>query len=337
MSDSLVCQINPLPPPWLVNTYGIHWTGEYSLLKANGRTTVLKIWDHQAKCQWILRLTDPNHLGLTHMAQVHRFQAFLWANEVRTPLPCHARSGQTCCIHPQSGQLVEVFPFIEGRHPQPGHSEDVRSVATALARFHQVGLEYRDLLGEESLDQNHVALERLRRSVAHTLVFAKGRGYEALAQAYLSDVDRLIERIQTLRSHMVETTLHLDTGIGNLIMGADQQVWFLDCGHALRGRRIFEVVTSMYYLDHSSSVPLGESQRYRTIDPGVETVFLDSYTAICTPIWRDVETQLIPVERLLMLLHGITCWVEMFAEAVVEEELYRFQDYRHHLRAAVGL
>lgn len=87
---------------------------------------------------------------------------------------------------------------------------------------------------------------------------------------------------------------------------------------------MFEVCVSMYYLAPHSDLPWGEPVRYRLVDESVEAAFLEAYQEVCEPPWRDEESAALAIERMLMFIHGVTCWTTMGDEEEVREELDRW-------------
>ena len=152
---------------------------------------------------------------------------------------------------------------------------------------------------------------------------------------YVEEAERWVESIDRLRPDLVETGLHLDTGPQNMIIDEEGQLWFIDCNHSSRGRRVFEVCVSMYYLAPCSDAPWGEPTRYRLVDGSVEAAFLDAYREVCKPPWRDEESAALAIERMLMFIHGVTCWISMGDEETAREELDRWNECYSTLRAGL--
>ena len=228
---------------------------------------------------------------------------------------------------------VEVFPFVAGRPPKRGDEADVRLAAAEIARFHNAGVEYGDLPGGEILCMNHLAIDSLVEDVRKMRESTRGKPYHDQFIEYGAETERCVEAIKSLRPDLVETGLHLDTGPRNMIIDNEGQFWFIDCNHASRGRRVFEVCVSMYYLAPHSDVPWGEPARYRLVDEHVEAAFLKTYREVCEPSWRDEESKALAVERMLMFIHGVTCWTNMGNEEEVREELDRWKACYSTLKA----
>lgn len=320
-------------PEWFYLQFGIQWDGQYATLGSN-TAHVVKIQRVDPDETLVIRISDPSRISQDRISQIHRFQAYLKARGVFTVLPYETPQGETFSTT-ESGFTIEVYPFIHGRSPQRGDFEDARLVARAVARLHHAGVDYLDLPGEESLFQNHVALEQLREDVRRTKELSKGKVFYNLYMEYTEETERWIAAIQALRTGLIETSLHLDTGPQNMIIDADGQLWFIDCNHMLRGRRVFEVCVSIYYMDCSSEAPLKAPHRYQGPDLQLETVFLDEYKGFCEPPWTSEENQALNIERMLMLIHGATYWASRWDEKTVREELIRFGDYRQALRANI--
>lgn len=123
----------------------------------------------------------------------------------------------------------------------------------------------------------------------------------------------------------VVSALHLDVSPGNIILGDDGETWLLDCSHAARGRRVFDVTTAIHYHDPRSVAGMGDPMRYGPDDPSLESSFLGAYTATCDPPWRAEEGEALVLERALMLVHGVTYWVDQLPEETRCEELTRFR------------
>lgn len=120
-----------------------------------------------------------------------------------------------------------------------------------------------------------------------------------------------------------------------MIIDRERQLWFIDCNHASRGRRVFEVCVSLYYLAPHSDLPWGEPARYRLVDEGVEAAFLEAYREVCDPPWREEESAALANERMLMFIHGVTCWVGMRDDEEVHEELDRWNACHSTLKAGL--
>ena len=317
-------------PEWLVHTYGIQLRGQLQALGGE-LAKVTKIHDGRIDRQLVIRISDPARIGGTRLAQVHRFLEYMSEREVRTPIPLRTCEGQTYAVYPELGKLVEVFPYIEGRSPQSGNIEDTRRVAAALARFHNAGVPYEDLPEEESCDINHVGLERLKIGVNRARTTSAGSIFETLLYNYLADAEMLVESLQKLRPGLVQTGLHLDASPDNILLTADGEVWFIDCSHAVRGRRVFDLATAVYYIDRTSRASRGNPQRYEDLDPELESAFLETYRSVCKPGWRNAETEAYALEHQLMLIHGAAYWATEYSESDVMQELIGFQRLRDSL------
>ena len=317
--------LDGLPDPWwFVHTYDIRWIGPPDVLSGHS-AKVIKIRDEGTKRWLVVRLSDPARIDATRLSQVHRFLEHLNKRGVRTPLPIRTHEGQTYAVHRESGRLVEVFPYVEGRPPQVGDISDAQRVATALAQFHNAGLCYEDLPDEESCDQNHVALERLRTDIRKAISVSAGKVFEPLLREYVSGAEALIASLKALRPGLVHTGLHLDASPNNVIFSESGDVWLIDCSHAIRGRRVFDVVTATYYMDLSCHAKPGDLRRYQDVDSALESAFLVAYRSACEPAWRDEETKVYTIERQLMLVHGAVYWATECPDAEAMQELVGFR------------
>ncbi len=318
-----------LPDPgWLHRKYGISWDGQYrdmSGMIAN----VVRIACGNTGNPYVLRASDPGRSlegssrTAHRLSQVHRFQAHLIDHGVRTVLPLRSVDGKTFSMT-ERGMAIEVFPFVEGRAPRRGDESDIRLAAAEIARFHNAGTEYGDLPGEEILCMNHLGIGSLVEEVRKMRESTTGTAYHDRFMEYVAETERCVRAIGRLRPDLVESGLHLDTGPQNMIIDNEGHLWFIDCNHASRGRRVFEVCVSMYYLAPHSDLPWGEPARYRLVDEGVEAAFLEMYREVCEPPWRDGESAALAVERMLMFIHGVTCWTTMGDEEDVRDELDRW-------------
>jgi Ser/Thr protein kinase RdoA (MazF antagonist) len=309
---------------WFRATYGVRWSTAPKLL--GGRMAkVFGILDETSGKQLVVRLSDASRIDTLRITQVHRFMGHAARKGVHVCLPVGTRDGRTFAVHSEQGYLAEVFPFLEGRHPFPGDAKDAERVATALAAFHSCGAGYDDLPGEESCDQNHVALERLRRDVSEARERSVGESFEPLLSEYLTGAELVIDELQSLRTELIETCLHLDVSPGNVILGADGRVWFIDCSHAARGRRVFDVLTALYYMDLSSQANGGEHARYDDIDPEFESVFLSGYRSGCSPPWKPAEDRAYNLEKRLLLVHATAYWALEAETVEMARELAGFR------------
>lgn len=329
-----------LPDPgWLNRKYGILWNGRYQDM--SGRIAhVVRIACGHTGNPYVLRVSGPgrNSVGSSsaalRLSQVHRFQTHLNDRGVRTVLPLSSFDGKTFSVT-ERGMTVEVFPFVEGRPPKRGIESDVRLAGSEIARFHNAGVEYRDLPDEESLCMNHLAIESLVEDVRKMRESTRGKAYHDQLMEYVAETERCVSAIDRLRPALVETGLHLDTGPRNMIIDNEGQLWFIDCNHASRGRRVFEVCVSIYYLEPHSDLPWGEPARYRLVDEGVEAAFLEAYREVCDPSWREEESAALAIEWMLMFIHGVTCWVDMRDDEEVREELDRWNAWHSTLKAGL--
>ncbi|NKB68238.1 MAG: phosphotransferase [Candidatus Latescibacteria bacterium] len=317
-------------PQWLQQQYGIEWDGQYTLLGDN-IAQVVKIHPIGTDQPLVMRISDPQRLAPERIEQVHRCQAYLQSSGVFTPLPRPALQGQTV-LTTETGGAIELFPFIDGRPPRRGHWPDTRLVAEALTHWHNAGSQYLDLPGEESLYQNHVALDALCRSVRRARERAPNKAFGQLYLHYTEKAERWTAALQTLRGDLVDTSLHLDTGPQNMLIDIDNRLWFIDCNHMLRGRRVFEVCTTIYYMDPSSVAPRQNPRRYQPPDPELAALFLQYYQAVCAPPWTAAEDRALPLEHMLLLIHGATYWTTIWDEDTVQDELSRFYTYWKTLR-----
>ncbi len=316
---------------WLEETFGILWSGEYTVL-GQKLAGVFRIQDEQNMRELVVRMSVPDRIDEERLEQVHRFLFHCADQGVKTPVPLRASNGHTIVRHEHSGRLVEVFPFVKGRRPEVGDIQDGRRIAAGLASFHKAGVSYRDLPGEESCDQNHVALERLQKDVQRAKRAAAGQPYESLFIEAIAEMDTLIASLNRLRGGLVDTGLHLDVSPGNTILSEDGAVWFIDCSHAARGRRVYDVHAACYCLDRSCAASVGDSRRYEPIDQKLTEAFLESYQAACQPPWMCEETEAYRLERRLALVHGAAYWVLEEAAEDAEKELFGYR----RLRARLG-
>ncbi|MDE3258456.1 MAG: phosphotransferase [Gemmatimonadota bacterium] len=315
-------------PEWLKRKYEILWDGRYHAM--SGRIAhVVRIACGNTGKSHVLRVSAParNSEGslslVRRLSQVHRFQTHLNDRGVRTVLPLSSFDGKTFSVT-ERGMTVEVFPFVEGRPPTRGIESDVRLAGSEIARLHNAGVGYRDLPDEESLCMNHLAIDSLVEDVRKMRVSTRRKPYHDQFIEYVASMERCAEAIDRLRPHLVETGLHLDTGPRNMIIDREGQLWFIDCNHGSRGRRVFEVCVSMYYLAPQADLPWGEPARYRLVDEGVEAAFLKAYRKVCEPPWRGEKSAALAIERMLMFIHGVTCWTTMGDEEEVRDELDRW-------------
>ena len=326
-------------PEWLHRKYGILWDGQYRNM--SGKIAhVVKIESANSAESYVLRISDPGRNSqdmlspVDRLSHVHRFQAHLSAHGVRTVLPLRALDGETF-LTTERGMTIEVFPFVEGRHPERGDESDVFLVGSEIARLHNAGTGYMELPGEESLNMNHLAINLLRNEVRQMRESTRGTVFRGQFIKYVEEAERWVESIDRLRPDLVETGLHLDTGPQNMIIDEEGQLRFIDCNHSSRGRRVFEVCVSMYYLAPCSDAPWGEPTRYRLVDESVEASFLAGYKEVCVPPWRHEESTALAIERMLMFIHGVTCWTTMGDEVEVREELDRWNECYSTLRAGL--
>ena len=315
-------------PEWLNRKYGILWDGRYRAM--SGKIAhVVRIACGNTGNPYVLRVSAParNSEGslslVRRLSQVHRFQRHLNDRGVRTVLPLSSFDGKTFSVT-ERGMTVEVFPFVGGRPPKRGIESDVRLAGSEIARLHNAGVEYRDLPDEESLCMNHLAIDSLVEDVRKMRVSTAGKRFHDQFIEYVAETERCVKAIDRARPDLAETGLHVDTGPQNMIIDREGQLWIIDCNHASRGRRVFEVCVSMYYLAPHSDLPWGEPARYRLVDECVEAAFLEAYREVCDPPWREEESAALAIERMLMFIHGVTCWVDMRDDEEVREELVRW-------------
>lgn len=335
--------LNPsdaLPDPdWLNRKYGFVWDGQYRDMSRK-IALVVRIACRTTGRPFVLRVSEPggNSVGslslVRRLSQVHRFQMHLSNLGVRTVLPLQSLDGKTF-LTTEPGLTVEVFPFVKGRPPKRGNGSDVRLTAAEIARLHNAGVGYPDLPDEERLTMNHLAVNRLQANVRKMRDSTRGSAFHDQFITYVKDTERCVEAIDRLRPRLVETGLHLDTGPRNMIIDCEGRLWFIDCNHASRGRRVFEVCVSMYYLAPHSDLPWGEPARYRLVDEGVEAAFLEEYREVCDPPWRVEESAALAIERMLMFIHGVTCWVGRRDDEEVREELDRWNACHSTLKAGL--
>jgi Ser/Thr protein kinase RdoA (MazF antagonist) len=316
---------------WLDEAFGVRPLGVLERIGGN-LASVFRFTDEATGRELVARVSDASHIPPARLERAHAFLAHLDANGVRTPLPLRARAGGSHAVDGASGRLVEVYPYVPGRHPARGSVEDATRVARALAAFHSVGNDYADLPGEESCDQNHIALSRLEDDLRRATTAARGKPYESLFTEYVTDADRLIDAIRRLRPRLVETCLHLDANPDNVIFGDDGDVYFIDCSHMARGRRVFDVVTAAWYMDPASAAEPGDPSRYAALNVEVADAFLASYRENCAPAWQDAESEAHGLERHLMLVHGAVYWALECPDEQAMRELTGFlpQVREHH-------
>ena len=150
-------------PEWLRQKYGILWDGQYCDMSGN-LAHVAKIEPKDAGGSYVVRISDPKRISQDRLSLIHGFQAHLSTRCVRTVLPLKTLGGETF-LTTEQGMTIEVFPFVQGRSPGRGNTSDVRLVGGKISRLHSAGYGYPELPGEESLFQNHLAINRLQAEV----------------------------------------------------------------------------------------------------------------------------------------------------------------------------
>lgn len=318
-------------PEWLSRQYGISWDGRYRDMSGNF-ALVARIESEEDGRSLVLRVSDPGRISADRLKRVHRYQAHVNAQGVRTVLPLKALDGDTVTATEQ-GMTLEIFPYIRGRSPRRGHSADIRRVGSELGRLHSAGTELSHLYGEESLFQNHLAINQLLEEVREKRESTRGKVFHEQFLEYVEETERWAEAIESRRGDLIETGLHMDTGPQNMIIDREDALWFIDCAHMVKGRRVFEVCVTLYYLDPSSDKQLGEPARYRLAVESVEADFLDGYTDNCEPPWSEEESVALGIERMLMFIHGVAYWTERWNEETVLEEYNRWKAYFGTMRA----
>jgi Ser/Thr protein kinase RdoA (MazF antagonist) len=272
-------------------------------------------------------------MGESRKNQVHRFLNHLVERGVRTPLPIPTLSGASYAVDRDGGEILELYAFIEGDIPDVGDMDDTRVVATALAAFHNAGTDFHDLPDEESCDQNHVSLLRLRRDMQRARSASTGKRFAGLLREYLDGSVELVASLERLRGRLVETGLHCDASPANILLTEDGEVWFLDCDHAVRGCRVFDVVTAQYYFDPVCDTAIGDPRRYAEQDVELQTTFEEAYQAVCRPVWSDAETMACVLEQALMLVHGATYWA---LECSADDALMELTGFRELWHSAMS-
>jgi Ser/Thr protein kinase RdoA (MazF antagonist) len=309
---------------WLLRTYGIVCDDDRTVL-AGKMAKVCVIHDVAIDRELVLRITDARKFSLERLQRVHRFLDHQYKHGVRTVRPISTFEGASCALYDES-RIVEVYPFIEGRQPDRGDGPDIALVAHALADFHNAGSSYTDLPDEGSLDQNHVGLKRFRETIRHAEELATLTNETILSNMlaqHLSSVEAVIGEIERLRPQLAQTALHLDTGPNNIIIDDDGAAWFIDCNHALLGRRTFDVACTLYYHDLSSVAQAGDSRKYTHVDFALTERFMTAYTKTCDPAWHGEEEYVAGLEYRLMLAAGMCYRVEYEPEHALIE-LSRF-------------
>ena len=59
------------------------------------------------------------------------------------------------------------------------------------------------------------------------------------------------------------------------------------------------------------------------------------YREFCEPPWREEESAALAIERMLMFIHGVTCWADMRDDDEVREELDRWEACYSTLKAGL--
>ena len=321
-------------PEWLNRQYGICWDGQYCDMSGNF-ARVARIESKEDGRSLVLRISDPGRISKERLKRVHRYQAHVNTQGARTVLPWKTLEGDTVSTTVQ-GMTMEVFPFVPGRSPRRGDSTDIRRVGCELGRLHSAGTDFSQLYGEESLFQNHLAINQLMVEVREKRESTRDNIFHEQFIEYVEETERWIEAIESRRNGLVETGLHMDTGPQNMIIDSEDELWFIDCAHMVRGRRVFEICVTLYYLDPSSGKQLGEPARYQLAVESVEAAFLDGYTDNCEPPWSDQESVALGIERMLMFIHGVTYWTERWDEDTVLKEYGRWKEYHTAMRAELN-
>ena len=321
-------------PEWLSRQYGISWGGQYCDMSGNF-ARVARIGSKDDDRSLVLRVSDPGRISKERLKRVHRYQAHVNTQGARTVLPLKTLEGDTVSTTVQ-GMTIEVFPFIQGRSPERGVTTEIRRVGSELRKLHSAGTDFSQLYGEESLFQNHLAINQLMVEVREKRESTRGKIFHEQFIEYVEETERWIEAIESRRSGLVETGLHMDTGPQNMIIDCEGELWLIDCAHMVKGRRVFEVCVTLYYLDPSSDKQLGEPARYRLAVDRVEAAFLDGYKENCKPPWSEEEAKALGIERMLMFIHGVTYWTERWDEVTVLKEYGRWKDYHAAMRAELN-
>ena len=314
-------------PEWLEAHYGLEWDGSHETYGGQ-MATVLSFDEKRSGEKLVMRVSDGSHIGLDRLLRVHRFLRHQSEQGVKIPLPLESIDGQTATMHEESGMIVEIMPWAFGRHPVRGRVEDARRAAVALARWHAASAEYADLPDEGSIDQNHVNIKALQADMALARKKVNGATIEHRFTEAVAGADAVISDLESIRSGLIDTCLHLDSSPGNIILSNNGDVWFLDCSHSVRGRRVFDVVATSYYFDPVSQHPAGDPRRYDLPDAELSHVFLSEYQTACDPEWTDEETAAVLFEQVLMLVHGATCAALYLDDNLAAQELDGFANLR---------
>lgn len=226
---------------------------------------------------------DPERIAFDHGAI-----NFLYANHVAVVPPVKTMSGESFW---QDGErLWEVFPAVAGRHFQDGNVDDVRALAAALGKFHDVGRRLSSVCnklgprGETDPSEMRGLTSKLRADASDSL-----SGYKSWitsAADELSDADF---------ASLPCTLIHGDIQPANILIESGRVSALVDLDWCDRRPRIYDLAFAilMCCATHASPIDGGDIWSL-TQPPNVEAhlvrLFLQNYNECGWPLeGREID------------------------------------------------
>ena len=238
----------------------------------------------------------------------HAFRRFLVAGGISTTCALPGRDGE--CFFLANGFACELHPFVEGRFMRADANEELRNLATCLARFHCVAAGFRSQCPPLEFNQFGAALpEFAKRSsridAPEGMLFALKGLYDSLdanGQGQIAFVLYLAEKLvadygSDVYAKVDDGFIHGDLNLTNILFAEDGSVVGLfDFDWAMPGARIRDVADALHFFAGGLPKPFASSDiwgltQIPRFDFQRSALFLEAYNA-CNPL-SELERKLL--------------------------------------------
>ena len=248
---------DPVDPRAVLDEYDIG--AVHQITEAGG--TAGRTWRvNTASGDFFLRLRGVRTSAEARLEFDHGLRVHLVAHGVPTAAAIHTRTGERWRRRDEG--VFELYPFVVGRAFRPDREAEIASAARALARFHQVGAEYRPpdsrpepIAQYTTLGFSEAFSDRMddpdlqRENMLRVRELAPGTVDQSL-------VDRCLARVEDLaRSYagpayqpLTGWVIHGDYTPANLLFSpAGEVVGIFDLDWAVPGVRCRDVADGLYF------------------------------------------------------------------------------------------
>ncbi|MBR4675587.1 MAG: phosphotransferase [Victivallales bacterium] len=226
----------------------------------------------------------------------HAFRRFLVAGGIPTSCALPGRGGD--CYFIANGFAYELHPFVEGRFMQADSADELRNLASCLARFHKVAAGFRNQCSPLEFNQFGAALPDYAKRSSRIddpegMFWALKGFYDSLdsdGREKVAFVLSLAEKLAAeygsdIYAQVDDGFIHGDLNLTNILFAEDGSVAGLfDFDWAMPGARIRDVADALHFFAGGLPKPFSSNDiwgltQIPRFNGRRTTLFLDAYNA----------------------------------------------------------